>query len=308
MRPHVLSSILLSAAFVVGCGVDNIQAPSPSARLPLLERGATRSETAFDYTTIDVPNAVFTSASGINPRGDIVGSYIDGSGRSHGYLLRDGEFTTIDFPGSAGTEARGISPNGEIVGDYWWAGEPAVNIHGYVRTKQGSFVPVNDPPHTNTIIQRILPDGTMLGCRHDGDLMMTMRGIIVGREGYAELDQFASMENGGTPDGRLVVGLYTNMAGKQQGFLIDDGVFKPLFVGDVPTTAAWDMNPAGEIVGVYRNSAGVHGFVQRADGYSSIDVPVPGTSATRAFGINPRGDVVGTYVASGVVHGFLASR
>ena len=31
MRPLVLSSILLSAAFVVGCGVDNIQAPSPSA-------------------------------------------------------------------------------------------------------------------------------------------------------------------------------------------------------------------------------------------------------------------------------------
>src|SRR5450759_3510217 len=175
MRPLVLSSILLSAAFVVGCGVDNIQAPSPSARMSLLERGTGGSETAFDFTAIDVPNALFTSASGINPRGDIVGSYTDGTGHKHGFLLRDGEFTTIDFPGSAGTEARGISPGGEVVGDYWFAGEPAVNVHGYLLTRQGEFVAVNYPGHTNTIAQRILPDGTILGCRHDNDTMGSMK-------------------------------------------------------------------------------------------------------------------------------------
>jgi uncharacterized membrane protein len=306
MRPLVLSSILLSAAFLVGCGADNIQAPSPSARTSLLERGAGRSEAAFDFTAIDVPNAVFTSATGINPRGDIVGTYVDASQRSHGYVLRDGAFTTIDFPGAAGTDARGIGPSGEIVGNYWFAGEPAVNIHGYLLTKRGEFVAVNYPGHTNTIAQRILPDGTILGCRHDNDTMGSMKGVVITRSGSEEIDQFASMINGATPDHRRIVGLYANTAGSQQGFLIDDGVFTPLLVGNIPTTAAWDMNPVGEIVGVYRNSAGFHGFVLRADGYTSIDVP--GAAATRAFGINPHGNVVGTYAAGGVTHGFLATR
>ena len=66
------------------------------------------------------------------------------------------------------------------------------------------------------------------------------------------------------------------------------------------------MNPAGDIVGVYRNLAGAHGFVLRDEGYIPIDFP--GATATRAFGINARGDVVGSYVAAGKTHGFLATR
>ena len=39
------------------------------------------------FTTIDVPGATFTDAVAINPRGDIVGAYIDTSGNFHGFLL-----------------------------------------------------------------------------------------------------------------------------------------------------------------------------------------------------------------------------
>lgn len=307
MRALIRSSILFSAVFLVGCGADDIQAPSPSAQL-LLEGGAGRLEAAFDFTTIDVPNAVFTNAAGINPRGDIVGTYLDASRRSHGYILRDGAFITIDYPGALGTDARGIGPSGEIVGNYWFAGEPAVNIHGYLLTKRGEFVAVDYPGHTNTIIQRILPDGTMLGCRHDGNLMASMKGIVISGSGSEEIDEFASMVNGATPDHGRIVGLYQNMMvtpARQEGFLISDGVFTSLLVPGSTMTVAWDMNPKGEIVGVYRNSAGFHGFVLGADGYTPIDVP--GASATRAFGINPSGDVVGSYVVGGRTYGFLAT-
>jgi uncharacterized membrane protein len=311
MRPLVLSSIMLSAAFVVGCGVDNIQAPSPSARPLLLDRATSRAERAFDFTTIDVPGAVFTSASGINPRGDIVGSYTDGTGRAHGFLLRDGEFTAIDFRDAAGTvvagtDARGIGPSGEIVGTYSVAGEPAVNVHGYLLTKQGEFVAVNYPGHTNTVVQRILPDGTILGCRHDNDNMGSMKGVVITRSGSEEIGLFASMTNGATPDHRRIVGFYRNMAAnRNEGFLIDDGDFTPLVVPGSTGTSAWDMNPAGEIVGVY-TKAGVHGFVLRDEVYVPVDFP--GATATRAFGINARGDVVGSYVAAGKTHGYLARR
>ena len=182
-----------------------------------------------------------------------------------------------------------------------------MNIHGYLRTKKSDFIPVNAPGHTNTIVQRILPDGTLLGCRHDGDMMASMRGITIGRRGYEEISLFASMQNGGTPGGRSTVGLYTNQTVmRTEGYLLEDGEFTPLLVPGSTVTAAWDMSASGEIVGVYRNSSGFHGFVREGDEYVSLDAP--GATATRAFGINSRGDVVGNYVAGGKTHGFVARR
>lgn len=172
---------------------------------------------------------------------------------------------------------------------------------------------VNDPPHISTVAQRILPDGTILGCRHELDQMASMRGIVISRNGsIAELDKFGSMENGGTPDHRRIVGLYYNMDGgiHPEGFLIDDGEFTALVVPGSNNTQAWDINPAGEIIGFYHLAAAAaavfHGFVLRDEQYTTLDVP--GATATRARGINSRGDIVGTYIGTdGKNHGFLAS-
>ena len=267
---------------------------------------------SFVFTTIDVPGARSTWANGVNAGGDIVGEYVDQqTGRTRGYLLRNGAFTRIDYPGAVVTQARGIGPGGEIVGTYRLPGEPALNIHGFLRTRQGEFVPVNFPGHTSTIAQRILPDGTILGCRHDWDAMETMRGVAIGRRENSEIDAFASMHNGATPDGRLIVGLWTNMmTGRGEGYVIEDGVFTSFVVPGSNFTAAWDVNPAGEIVGVYRDAAAgrFHGFVRRGADYVPIDVP--GAVETRATGINARGDIVGRYVrgTDRTTHGFVARR
>lgn len=261
----------------------------------------------FEYSWIEVEGALATTASGISPGGVIVGSYVDPNGVTHGYRLRSGVFTTIDFPGAEGTLARGIGPGGEIVGGYWYPGEPAVNEHGFLLTPQGDFVPVDVPGHINTIAQRILPDGTILGCRHDTDTMHTMRGVAITAAGIEEIAAHASMHNGATPDRRRIAGLYTNAAaGRTEGYVIDDGVFTPFVVPGSLTTAAWDVNPLGEVVGVFRDAAGFHGFVLASDGYTTLDVP--GAAATRAFGTNARGDVVGTFVLDGKTRGFLARR
>lgn len=304
MRAVVLGGMLVSAAFMAGCSADQIQ--GPSAEMARLERGGRPAATDFAFSTIDVPNAVFTSAQGIGPGGDVVGIFVDGNGATHGFLLRNGVFTTIDYPGAAGTEARGIGPGGEIVGDYSMAGEAAVNAHGYLRTTDGQFQPVDDPPHINTVAQRVLPDGTILGCRHDNDTMGSMKGVVFSAGGPQEIPQFASMINGGTPNGQRLVGLYTNTTlSRREGFVLEDGVFTPFVVPGSSLTAAWDVNALGEIVGVYRTST-AHGFLKRGDDYTTIDFP--GASSTSAFGINARGDVVGSYVAAGHTHGFVARR
>jgi len=70
------------------------------------------------FSTIDFPGAINTTANGINPRGDIVGRHDTPDGVSHGYLLSGGQFNSFDFPGATLTRALGINPRGDIVGRY----------------------------------------------------------------------------------------------------------------------------------------------------------------------------------------------
>lgn len=319
MRRLTTGSLFVPAMLLAACGADTIQAPLSPATTAYERQGQTLPE-SFDYTTIDFHDALgtvatLTSAQGINADGDVVGFYDTPDKIRHGFLRRDGVFTTIDFPSSAGrqvvsTDARGIGPGGDIVGGYQLAGEPAVNIHGYRLTAEGQFVAADYPGHTNTIPQRILPDGTILGCRHDGDTMGTMRGVVMSRHGNAELDVMASMNNGATPDGHRIAGLYTP-AGELTfaGYVVEDGVFTPFRIVAGKLTAAWDMSPSGQIAGVYADAAGhVHGFVRSGNDHVTLDMTgVDGVTATRAFGINASGDVVGAYVAGGKTHAYLAT-
>lgn len=129
---------------------------------------------SFVYTTIEYPGATFTQAFGVNAAGDVVGTYRDASGRQHGFLLSAGVYTSIDYPGAVLTDARGIGPGGEIVGAYRLAGEPGVAFHGYLRARDGQFTPLDFPGHPHTIPQRLLANGTVVGCYHDNDTMHSM--------------------------------------------------------------------------------------------------------------------------------------
>jgi probable HAF family extracellular repeat protein len=69
---------------------------------------------------------------------------------------------------------------------------------------------------------------------------------------------------------------------------------------DVPggnNTAAFGINDAGQIVGSFASSTGVHGFLYSGGTFTQIDVP-SGTY-TEAFGINNAGQIVGWYQIDG---------
>ncbi|MCA1636288.1 MAG: hypothetical protein LC802_22000, partial [Acidobacteria bacterium] len=188
-----------------------------------------------EYSTIPTPQGTLAAtAFGINARGDVVGTFVDKNSVQHGFLLRKGKFTVIDFRDAQdtvaqGTVARGISPDGDIIGNYWLTGDPARGSRGFLLTKKGEFKAVRYPGHTWETLQRILPDGTILGCYHDYDQMVSMRGITIGKDGASEIDAFSSMNNGATPDLRLMVGWWVDMManppqGQTQGYMIQDGV------------------------------------------------------------------------------------
>lgn len=298
---------LITAAVLAGCSDTSPAGPSPETTPPTLNRAAP----TFRFTSLEVPGATYTVAQGINAAGQVAGwFYTAADGRLHGFVMEGGTFTTIDYPGAFYTDVRGIGPNGELVGNFSAEDEPAVAYHGFRRDVQGEFTPVHYEGHDYEILQRILPDGTILGCRHDENTTTTMRGItLAATGGSSEIGAFASMHNGATPDLSRIVGLYTNTGvspNRVEGYVIDNGVFAALLVPGALMTSAWDVNPRGDIVGVFRDGTGYHGFLWTEAGPTTLDFP--GATHTRAFGVNARGDVVGTYVMDGVTRGFLATR
>jgi uncharacterized membrane protein len=261
------------------------------------------------YTTFDFPGATLTSAQGINAGGEVVGLYNDAGApsRTHGFLLSGGSFSSIDVPNAHATMARGIGPGGDIVGSYQRANESgAVPAHGFLLSNQGTFSAVDFPGHLNTIAQRILPDGTILGCYHDTDTAGSMHGMQMSRGGFDGLSESMSMNNGATPNGKLIVGLFTDMDNKGKAYFLDRGRFEPFEVPGATFTAGWDINPAGVAVGVFRDTAGrFHGFWYDGQSFGSVDVP--GATATRVFGINAAGDMAGAYVdTASHTHAFVA--
>ncbi len=306
---------------------------------------------SFTFASIDVPCsdclggiANSTTAFGINPAGDIVGTYTDAIGGQHGFLLSRGQFTTIDVPGplvgatgSLPTAARGINPAGDIVGSFTApvSSAPATSpaycpalgstycVKGFLY-RHGRFSLVLFPGHVGAIAQRITPTGDIYGCLHDFNMMSTMYGFGISRFGDTSLQlnggeladptQFvpASMENGATPDGSTRVGLYIDMVtGFNHGYVVQNGILQTY---DVPSpqgpqqTNTYDINPAGDFVGIYIGSGGHrHGFLQLADGSAPITLTYPNAVHTRAYGVNPGLSIVGHYIdTGGHTHGFLA--
>src|SRR5215471_11705202 len=92
-----------------------MQAISAWVALGLLVAGAGLGRAGFDFTTLDVPGAVFSYGLGINNAGQIVGNYLDPtspSGQTYGFLLSGGGYTRLD----QSVTANAINNAGDIVG------------------------------------------------------------------------------------------------------------------------------------------------------------------------------------------------
>src|SRR5204863_2145568 len=134
--------------------------------------------------------------------------------------------------------------------------------------RDGELTIINYPNHLNTVVQRISATGVISGCYHDMDTMGSMYGFALSANGVQVAPEGASMHNGISPEGNRIAGLYTDMNNHGRGYVIEKGVFTPFDVPGSKSTAAWDMNPSGEIVGVFTDQSNkVHGCLRSGEDY-----------------------------------------
>jgi uncharacterized membrane protein len=287
----------MAVLLLAGCAEAPDGPLSPSD--PLLAR----SGTTLRFTSIEVPEAVATRAFSINPSGQIVGEYFDGT-RTRGYLLTRGAFTTLEFPGSIFTSAWGINARGDIVGRYRLLGD--ARIYGFL-LKDGVYSDISSPDHLYTMPTGISASGEIVGCIHGADFLNDMRGYVQ-RDGQMTLfeDLPSTMHNGVTAGGHVVAGLSYEASDIVRAYVIDRGVYTEFSAPGAAITEAWDVNQSGEVVGSYFDGVKYRGFLRNRSGMN--DVEFPDAAWTRAFGINASGHIVGVYAKDGVVRGYIASR
>lgn len=96
------------------------------------------------------------SVSGPNPEGTSVGTYVDTSGITHGFILTsEGIYTSFDAPGSTATTPNLIDPQGVIVGGYL---DQSNVSHGFI-LRSGNFTTVDFPGAAGTDLSGISPNG-----------------------------------------------------------------------------------------------------------------------------------------------------
>jgi probable HAF family extracellular repeat protein len=131
---------------------------------PEASGGTDRHPGAFaagTFTPIEVPGATFTTAIGINARGQIVGGFRDAGGIIHGFLLENGTFTQIDvdIPGATRTEPTGINAHGQIVGNF----TDASGVRRGFLLDRGLYTPIDVPGATTTTVFGITDRGQIVG-------------------------------------------------------------------------------------------------------------------------------------------------
>lgn len=281
---------------------------------------AQQGEPTYTFSELLYPGATETVAVGINEAGTVVGWYRHAKGTT-GFVYANGTFRPVDYPSAVLTQLTGIASNGDIVGAYRKADETEelngqrIAFHGFLLTNTDEFLDVGHPQYPYGMNQRILPDGTIVGCYHERDWVKTMRGITIPRhaitssgvraDAIAVVNRPGSMNNGGTTDGKIVGSIMDDTG---QAYVIDRGELTTFAAPGAVRTEAWDINPSGVVAGVFVDSASVnHGFVSENGKFTTIDFP--GASGTVTFGINSRADVVGSFrAAGGQRRGYIARR
>jgi uncharacterized membrane protein len=123
--------------------------------------GVVSAQPSYVYTTVDVPGASGTFASGINDAGQIVGFYGVAFTAGYSFLLSGSSYTTLDTPGQPHSRAWGINNLGQIVGEYI---DACNQTRGYLLS-EGRYTAIDFPGSSLTVANGLNATGQIFLAR-----------------------------------------------------------------------------------------------------------------------------------------------
>jgi len=117
-----------------------------------------------NYYNFNLSGVWSTQLYGINNSDYLVGSYLDYSYNTHGFVSYDNgfSFTTLDYSGAVSTTAYAISSDGKIVGSYSKDGHD----HGFIYA-DGEFTSFDVAGAAHTFIYGVNDSGQLAGYYYD---------------------------------------------------------------------------------------------------------------------------------------------
>jgi hypothetical protein len=210
------------------------------------------------FHPIHVPGALNTLAYGINDRGDIAGTWGDGT-TPRGFILRDGEYTTVEVPGGNLTYSWDINANGAVTG-HWR--DLSGRFRGYVM--DGGVFTTFDVPGgvTRTYPKAINPQGDIVGWYFDPErdptgpnrywpFLRLADGTFITDHEYPEGPIWAMAHIGINPRGDIVGFFRPRISwSPYYGFVLDkQGIYTKLEIPDAWETIPYGINASGVLAG-----------------------------------------------------------
>lgn len=263
------------------------------------------------FTTLDLPGARDSRATGINNSNEILGV-----GDSNLFIFSGNKFHTLTLPSNyQDAVAFGINDGGQLVGMYVDSTDGL--SHGFISTG-GVFDTVDFPPvpicpvcgtqFTNTQAMGINSLGQIVG-NYTVGFISPFHGFsfLAGNFNSFDFPDAGNAFPTGINNLGHIVGSYTAGDGSDHGFVFDGTSFTTVdFPGGFNTTLA-GINNLDQIVGTYTDngthSLCGHGFVLTKGDFKKFDIQ--GAKATCVAGINDSGVITGFYLDGVHLHGFL---
>jgi uncharacterized membrane protein len=278
-----------------------------SAVLAFSCSGHAAEQAAPHYSILPVRVASPTFLS-INSRRMVVGSSTrvdeNGEGTIFGFALQDRFLDPIDFVENQAdvlshASVTGQNDRGEIVGLLSFKAGSEIGF----RHSLGKLESINIPNASFPAVpEDINNSGDVVGWTQISGTFEEPGFLFAG--GRVTLFQApdvkrpVAMRPFGINDKGDIVGFYApkDIVGTPfdtRGFLLRNGTYTRIHVPNALTTAAYDINNRGTIVGSYSDAELTHGFVLRNGRFTTIDIP--SAMRTVIVSINDSGDIVGSY-------------
>ena len=287
--------------------MSGAQTPQPAGDL-------TNHNQVGTFAIFDPPGSTDTNPSAITADGTIIGSYLDASGLTHGFLRTPGgAYATIDVPGAASSIPTSITPGGVIAG--WYCAASCFPfpspVYGFLRAADGTFTTFTPPADFlfPGIGPSINPAGDVVGTYWESP--SSEHGYLRSKNGaFTTIDVPGAItvtEARAINPAGVIVGDFFDSCNSTictRGFLrTPDGTFTAFDPPGSDFTWALAINPAGAIMGVFDN-VGFHGFLRAPDGRFTAFDP-PGSELTWPLAINSAGAITGYYCDAVTCHGFV---